>query len=280
MKYELRHLSFGETLGQAFNLYFANFIPLFMISLISSLPAIIFLHTSGMGVKGLYVTPSPLTLIIFSFLFIVVNILCTALMIEFISKKYLKQPQDIGQYIRNVLPFIFPIIGLSILAVLIVGGPVLLIALIGGSNKDFFVLLTFLYIVPGTYLVLGLILSPQVLIVERKKVIESIQRSFFLTRGSKLVIFGFLMVIGMLNLVLTRWVVPEIITRFIIRMNMAYQTKLTVAYTIAHLTDILLNPITACLIILIYFNLRIEKEGFDLEHLVDQFGSPVPGESK
>ena len=62
----------------------------------------------------------------------------------------------------------------------------------------------------------------------------------------------------------------------IIRIDAAVQTKIILIYVIAHLTDILITPIGSCVFILIYFNLKIEKEGFDLEHLVDQFGTTSP----
>jgi hypothetical protein len=84
MKYELRRLSFGETLGQAFNLYFDNFIPVFMISFVCSLPTILFMHTTGIGTDDVALNPllSRLILILLS---LSMTTLCTALTIELIS---------------------------------------------------------------------------------------------------------------------------------------------------------------------------------------------------
>jgi hypothetical protein len=248
MKYELRRLSFGETLGQAFNLYFDNFVPLFLISLVSTLPLIVF--TFIRIESGMYYSESNR----------VVNTLCTALTIELISKRYLKQHQCIGTYVRNVLPFILPIVGLSILEVIIIG-------------------LGFVaFLLPGVYLFLGLSVAVQVLIVERKRVMESISRSFVLTRGRKLEIFGyFLIVIIVLKQILIDiLLVPKVFYPLIGNMDTAFSTKLILANGVYYLVQVLFNPISACLFILIYFNLRIEKEGFDLEHLVDQFGTSSP----
>jgi hypothetical protein len=259
MKYELRKLSFGETLGQAFNLYVDNFVALFMFSLASSIPMIILTHTvilNDRGTAGLNRTLSGLLLIV---LYLVVNTLCTALTIELISKKYLKHHESIGQYIGHVLPFIFPILGLAILQAIIIG-------------------LGFLaFFVPGVYFALGLSVAGQVLIVERKTVMESISRSFFITRGKKLEIAGFWLILVAVNFVARKTL--DLVYTLIARMDAVIQTKLILAYTLAHLVDILITPIGACIFILIYFNLRIEKEGFDLEHLVDQFetGSPLTG---
>jgi hypothetical protein len=40
---------------------------------------------------------------------------------------------------------------------------------------------------------------------------------------------------------------------------------------ISILPQIITLPFSSILLILLYFNLRIEKEGFDLEHLASQF---------
>ena len=80
-------------------------------------------------------------------------------------------------------------------------------------------------------------------------------------------------------LVLINYVVRELLDVYlevIINMNAVVQTKILLYYSVAHLADILITPIGSCVFILIYFNLKIEKEGFDLEHLVDQFGTTSP----
>ncbi len=256
MKYELRRLSFGETLGQAFNLYFDNFVPLFMISLVCSLPIILFIHTTGIGPTGDMARITALNLLILVLLYLSMTTFCTALIIELISKKYLKQHHGIGQYIQNVLPFIFPIIGLTLLEGLIIG-------------------LGFLaFVIPGIYLALALSMAGQALIVERKRVGESISRSFFLTKGKKLEILGFWLILFLFNYIIRE--IMRTLFEMIGRIDAVVQTKIILIYAIAHLTDILITPIGSCVFILVYFNLKIEKEGFDLEHLVDQFGTSSP----
>jgi hypothetical protein len=256
MKYELRKLSFGETLGQAFNLYVDNFVALFVISLVSSIPMIILTHKVILNNGDTDELNRALSSLLLIVIYLVVNTLCTVLTIELISKKYLKRQEGIGQYIANVMPYVFPIIGLAILQVLIIG-------------------LGFLaFFIPGIYLALALSMAGQVLIVERKPVIESMRRSFFLTKGKKLEIIAFWLILVLVNFAARK--VMEVVYTIIARLDAVIQTKLILAYTLAHLVDILITPIGACIFILIYFNLRIEKEGFDLEHLVDQFGNGTP----
>ena len=256
MKYELRKLSFGETLGQGFNLYVDNFVALFMISLVSSIPMIIFTHTVILNDRGSKELDRALSGLLLIVIYLVVNTLCTALTIELISKKYLKRHEDIGQYIGHIVPFIFPIIGLAILQAIIIGLGMLA------------------FFIPGIYFALGLSVAGQVLIVERKPVMESIKRSFFLTRGKKLEIVGLWLILVMVNYAARKMM--DVVYTMISSLDAVIQTKLILAYTLAHLVDILIAPIGACIFILIYFNLRIEKEGFDLEHLVDQLGTGSP----
>ena len=256
MKYELRRLSFGETLGQAFNLYFDNFVPLFMISLVCSIPTILFMHSTGIGTGGNTTINPYLSGLILILLSLTMTTICTALTIELISKRYLKQHQDIARYIENVLPFILPIIGLSILEGIIIG--------LG--------LLAFL--IPGIYLALAVSVAVQVLIVEHQGVMESMRRSFFLTRGKKLEILGYWLIIILIGFVVNE--LREMTAGMINQLDAALQTKLILFYGIYYLVNILITPIGSCIFILIYFNLKIEKEGFDLEHLVDQFGTSSP----
>jgi len=256
MKYELRRLSFGETLGQAFNLYFDNFIPLFMISLVCGLPTILFMYGTGIGTGNYSMINQYLGTLILSVLSLCMTTICTALTIELISKRYLKQHHGIGQYIENVLPFILPIIGLSILEGIIVGLGILA------------------FLIPGIYLAMALSVAVQVLIVERQGVTESMKRSFFLTRGKKLEIFGYWLIILLIGLIANE--LREMTAGMIFQLDATIQTKIILSYGIYYLVNILITPIGSCIFILIYFNLKIEKEGFDLEHLVDQFGTSSP----
>lgn len=272
MKYELRYLSFFEILGQTFILYFDNFIPLIVISFVSNCPAFLFARL----VEILEVSAPSISQVLSVMLFFVqigIYVLCTALLIEFISKKYLKQHQSIGRYIRNVIPYILPVIALSIISLIAVGLPTFVFYLVLGPNPGWILQIAFL--IPLMYLVIAIMFSPQVLIVERKRLIKSIKRSFFLTKHSKLEIFGFLIIVFFLlkKLVIDKLLVEGFMLKLIRGMEATIDTKILVAQGINYLVEILFNPITACLFILVYFNLRIEQEGFDLEHLVDQFSA-------
>lgn len=249
MKYEIRKLSFIETWTEAINLYLDNFVPLFMIALISALPLIMLSQPSQAQGAEIPIETAAFSLFIWLSVLVGLSTLSAALQIEFISKKYLKRQQTPAQYIENVLLYIFPIMGLTILQSLVV-------------TLGFMAM-----VIPGVYLALALSLAVETLIIERKGVIESMKRSFFLTRGKKMEIFFFTLVLTLTSLVLEK--VLDLIFSVVDQSQMAVNIEsINVLFTQA-----LLAPFAACVFILIYFNCRIEKEGFDLEHMVEQFTS-------
>jgi hypothetical protein len=248
MKYEIRKLSFGETLNQAFKLYYDNFGPLFLLALISSIPAVLFplptvpLETAGPAEQQAFIYDTFLLGIVF----IVVNTIATALMIEYISKRYLNIEQSMSQYLKNVIPFFVPVIGLSVIEGLLVG-------------------IGFLaFFIPGVYFLLALRLSSQVLIIERKKVFESIKRSFALTQGYILEILGYLLALFMITVGVL--VIGDLFTGLFVEMQLPTQG----IRLFNHVLQVLITPVGACLFILVYFNIRIEREGFHLGLLAGQ----------
>lgn len=258
MKYELRRLSFGETLGEAFNLYFNNFAALFLISFVSSIPAFVHAQLPSLDSADSSQGAAILGSLIATVVTVVVSTLATALTIELISKKYLKQHDSFSRYLQNVRPFILPVIGLSMLTSLIIGLGFLL------------------FVIPGMYFLLGLFVATQVLIVERSGVVESIKRSFDLTKGRKIEILGLLMILAVIIFA------GAFASQFVIGMFSGADTMPESQHLLGniftHLVEVLITPFSSCVGILVYFNLRIEKEGFALEHLVEQFASHETGE--
>jgi hypothetical protein len=115
MKYEIRKLSFVETWTEAINLYLDNFVPLFLIALICAFPVIMVSQPSQAQGAEIPMETAVLDLFIWFIFLVGLSTLSAALLIEFISKKYLDRQQTPAQYIQNVLLYIFPIMGLAII---------------------------------------------------------------------------------------------------------------------------------------------------------------------
>ena len=252
MKYELKEMNQGEIFSEAFNLYFDNFLALFCISIISALPGFLYTQSvinntlSGFGTDTLARQILPMIFVTFA------NTIATALSIELLSKKYLRKPQSPGDYINNILPFIFPIILLSILQTLVVG--------IG----------FILFFIPGIIAAVALSMSSQALIIERTGAIDAMKRSWELSKGDRMQIFGFMFLMGIATIAadaLLKFIILPIFSTGNLR-----DTLLLYSFA-SHLLSALITPITVCILILIYFNLRIKKEGFGLEHMVNQFST-------
>ena len=113
--------------------------------------------------------------------------------------------------------------------------------------------------IPGVVLMLRWALSSQAIMIEGKPVLESLARSRELTKGNygRLVLLMVLMtVIGMgLHLGL-RTVIPDSVEHVAV-----------LGQLLPLLPQVLVAPVTSAALTLAYFDLRVRKEGFDLERL-------------
>ncbi len=252
MKYELKVLTLGQIIGRAFNIYTNNIIPIFIISIVLSIPVILFqlnfyvpINSSNIFVR--YFNNTGLTIISLT-----MTALTTGLIIEFISKKYLNENTTIKQYIKNTFPRIIPLIGLSLL--------VSILSAIG----------YLMLVIPGIIIILGLSLTNQVFIIEKKGIIDSIKRSWHLTKGDRGYIFGVIMILGLLSVPLLFGFIYLLLP--IITQTIKTRSLLSlISVVTTNIVSAIIRPFAACGIILIYFNLRIKKEGFELEHLAKHF---------
>lgn len=249
MNYELRKYSFGETLGKGFNLYLDNFIPIVLVSILCEIPSAILLSQNNFNnvvrpeavFSASFLTSYLLNLGI-SF---IAGVILSAFIIHLVSRKFLQGASTSRDNLSvSFIPFILPVIGLSILLVLII----------------FFGFL--LVIFPGIVLTLGLCFATQVLVIEKRTVFESIKRSWDLTKGKKGELFAIL-VVSYLMAFLPLGVVVVILTFSGLDTQVLGYLNLLLSALIA--------PGISCIMVVIYFNLRIEKEGFNIEHLAQQF---------
>ncbi len=239
MKYELRNYSFGETIGKGFNLYFDNFLYVIGISLILYLPAYYLgffakpPETDDFNMKQFYVL----------LYFIITGYFLSAFITNIVSKKYLGKTLSMSDYFLASFPLLTSIFLLALLeTVLTILGFILLV-------------------VPGLILAVGYSVSMNILVVERLSAVESLKRSWRLTQGKRWRIFGLIILYGVTNFLLTYSIVTMLAGDYY-----PYVYDIT-----GYILSALLGPIGPCIFVVVYFNLRVEKEGFNVEHLADQF---------
>jgi len=285
MNYELKELSFGETISKAFNIYLDNFIALALISLACNVP--------GLFVLLINTDSSTNTLMIYALIMGVISLisglLSTGISVDLVSRRYQGKEVSVAECYANIKPRLPALLGMTLMLIGLLALVMIVLALIFGvivaiffsknmatlsSNITsyaplFIVLMLFVY-VPIFLIWIRLSLASQVLIVEGAKAKAAIKRSWQLTKDQLGKIVSFYLVLGMIQLLL--YGVNSVISQGIMVMfaSSAGLSRVLVGI-FSWIVSAVAAPFTYCVMILVYFNIRIRKEGFAVEHLVDQF---------
>jgi len=272
MAYELRRLSFGEIIGKGFTLYLNNFLPLMIISLIIMLPFSVFEYfivlpfSSARMLSGYDSEYLSGILVMYAGIFSqsYLNFLAQSItggaVFLMLSTRYLNMPWKIGEYTSSFFKRFIPLVLLSILL-------------------SVMVFLGYIFLVfPGIILNLAFMVSAESCIMEKKSVFGSLRRSWELTKHKKGYLFGLVMLTSLIQggVMMIFYIPMYIIMAYFTMQQSSNPTEYL--YLIEQLqffytksVTMLLQPYSITVSLLVYFNLRMEKEGFELEHLVDQF---------
>ncbi len=242
MKYELKKLSFGEILGHSFNLYLENFPLLFIIALISAaasyLPALVVVFAAGNS-GAMTTTITTLVSVLFT---IPITAIVYALYIEILSRLYLEKPMAWNEIRTNLGRKIIPIILLTIAVSLLTG------------------LAAILLVIPGIIVWLNYSLATTVLIIEGTSISESMKRSKFLIKDNRWKMLGLVIIVSIVGQIISG--LASFLPTF---------SSLILSSFITIVFNALATPFSLFIYVLMYFNCRIEKEGFALEHLAEAF---------
>ena len=236
----LRPLSLGEVLDVSFGLYRARFVPMLLIAVVCRLLPILL---------AIYFEVRPPTLLLFlltSLLSLVLVAIAVAASTFVVSDAYLGRETTAGYALRRAMPFIWTLMGISLLSSLVTFlGAVLLI-------------------VPGLILLAGLLLSPVVAVIEGSRSSQAaMSRSWELSKGSKGKILLTILVAFLLLLV------PTIaLGGFggIIGAGAGRPVALALI-VIPLILQVFVYPFVYVVQTVLYYDLRVRKEGFDLEVL-------------
>lgn len=247
----LRPLSVGEILDVSFTLYRRHFAPLAGVALVcSGVPVLLnmFIEASGGVLQNL-----PLVLVYY-LVFAALSAIATAATVFIVSESYLGRPIDAATALRRAAPYIVKILACSMLTA-------------------FLVFVGFLvFIIPGFILVVGLVLSIPALVIEPQLGPGgALSRSWNLTRGSRWRIFGLLLVVVIL-LYIPIAAIGGIVAMFVpggsgLLFARSSATVSVIAVAVSGLVQIFIYPLFYCVLTVAYYDLRVRKEGFDLEVL-------------
>jgi hypothetical protein len=245
----LRPLTVGEILDVSFTLYRRHFAPLAGVALVcSGIPVILnmFIQASGGMLQNL-----PLVLVYY-IVFAALSSIATAATLFIVSDSYLGRTIDARAALRRAGPFIGRILICSMLTGLVI-----------------FVGFMF-FVIPGIILLAGLILAIPAVVIEGKSAGAALARSWELTRGSRWRMLGLLLVLIIL-LYIPLAAIGGIIALFVPGAGSILSTpNVTVSVTavaLSGLAQIFIYPLFYCVLTIAYYDLRVRKEGFDLEVL-------------
>jgi len=277
---DLRPLSVGEVLDRTFALY-RNYFVLFIgisaipqiLLLIVNLCQVFFLASSGLPVPGsarpTTVPPSigsPGTVgavVGLGFLVVVVTLVAILLSqgatVIAVSEIYLGRTITIGESFRRVLGEIG-----TLLAVMILNG----LAILAG-----FLLL----VVPGIYVMCRLIVSVPAALLEQLGAREAIERSWALARDNAgraflIIALYFALSFAAAGLLTFPFQMLILLQKNSPSMVLVYMGLAQVG---AFIANVLVTPVMTIASSILYYDLRVRKEAFDLQLMLTPLGGPL-----
>lgn len=266
---DIRPMSLGEVLDRTFSLYKNNFM---LLSGIVAVPMLVqFVYAMGLewfqrlAVAGSGRGAPSVGVIITGAIGVIVAALIMGVLVSAaqagtivaVSEIYLGRTITVKEAYRPVRKRIFRFLGL-----------ILVTGLMCGAG------LIFLFI-PGIYLYCKTALVTPVMMLEDESVGGSISRSFDLTKDYVMQIFLILLLVFVI-----KWVVGMILVVPVTIAVAAMHLK-TVPIWMAvlqhlgeFLSEVVITPIGTISISLMYYNLRVRKEAFDLQHLMGSLDVP------
>lgn len=244
----LRPLSTGEVLDVAFSLYRRHFPVLALIAIVSQSIGLVFsiYVTAGGGVLAM-----PVLFVVSMVLSTVCSAIGLGASTKVVAESYLGRTTTAAEALRWVLPSTGRLVAVTMMASLL--------AMLG------FILL----IVPGLILACGMAVSASALVVEGLGSSAALTRSWELTKGHRWRVFGVLAVAFVVISIVSA-ATGFITALFGFAVTADSITPLIVSTAVLAVLSMLTYPYIYCAVTVLYYDLRVRKEGFDLEVLESQ----------
>lgn len=260
---DLRPLSLGEVLDRTFSLYRQHFLLFVALAGIPRLPVTL-LSLVQLWLPTVASISSILTMVVFYIALFIAAIagylLAQGGTVLAVSELYLGRPAEVTVTLRRVVDEMFSLLGVVILSGLAIGAA------------------TIFLIIPGIYVACRLLVCVPVAVIEKKGPGDSLSRSFDLTKGFAgrafvVMLFYFAVAIGLSALV----VLP---ITFVIAVNVnnpeIVRSWASVQTVLSAMAETLLTPIVLIATSIFYYDLRVRKEAFDLQVMMDPEGANIP----
>ena len=285
-------MQLGEILDGSFNIYRRHFglfmrLSLIIVWLPTALAVYLSVRFAGTPLAFLNVLEQhPLGSFGLGLVFLIIwvssSLLLKAGTIRVISDSYLGQEPELGSALRFGVAKIVPLL----LVALSKGLLIALIAVFGALGMGLVTVVGRLMgpAIGGLLVVVGVVgvcwlviwvacgygtTTPIVVLEELSSSFDAFGRSWELTRGARGKVFGTMAVAWVIGYFLPQMVISGISSFLSAEGNPALQTFFVV---LASLIGIVLAPILPCALTLLYYDLRVRREAFDLQILSEQLG--------
>jgi hypothetical protein len=250
---KFQSMSFGSIMDGSFRIFSQNFVELVKVALICNLPVLLiqlsanFLATSALD---------PAIVFVLGLAAFLVSVLSASLlagaMTKLVSNLYLNREATAMDSIKGTLSKLGSIISAQF-------------------QVGLWVMLGFiLLIVPGIIWMFSLLLVIPAVILEGKSGTESLARSKELTKYNRGRVVGVVFAMGFLMLLVT--IAVGAVWGMVMGAT-GMDLNGIVAVTGQSLIGYILQPLSSIALVLVYYDLRITHEGFDLEMLSSELGS-------
>ncbi|HEV8511418.1 MAG TPA: hypothetical protein VGQ48_13285 [Gemmatimonadales bacterium] len=285
-------MQLGEILDGSFNIYRRHFglfmrLSLVLVWLPTALAVYLQVRFSGSPFEVLSLLEQhPVASILLGLLAVIIwttaGLLLKAGTIRIISDSYLGQEPDLGASLRFGVAKIIPLLlvalskGLLLILIYVFGAIGIGLAVVVGrlAGPGIAGLLGFAGFVGVAWFVIWVacgygVTTPTVVLEELPSSFDAFGRSWELTRAARGKVFGTVSVAWLMSQFLPQMVVGGISGALGAAGNVSLQPVFVV---LASLMGIVLAPILPCALTLLYYDLRVRREAFDLQVLSDQLG--------
>jgi hypothetical protein len=269
---QLRPMTTADIIDTAIRLYRHNFVLFLGISAVVQLPALLAQVVSAGAISRAAVSGDELDMVQFAGIFSGVGVMGLAAIVLYplgqaamtlaVSERYLGRATSVRAAYAAAVPYWGRVLWTSILCWL---------AIYGGMFACF---------IPGLWLGIRLLLAPSVTVVlEGRWGSDGLSRSWRLTERFFWSILGTMSVLMLMVLVATYGLLTPVTLLLAGRMASdpaAMVTYQIITQSIASTMQIILGPLWMLGMVLVYYDLRIRKEGFDLLMMAQALGVPAP----
>ena len=237
----------GQLIDATFKAYSKAIIPFFAIALIPQIPSLLSLAVGG-PVDDASQPDFSLTETILTLASLLIGIVAGAASIFCLGQVLAGRNVDVMDCYGRALSVLLPLLAATIIVSLALIGSVILMLILIGVPLFFYVLVIWFFAV-------------QAIVVENKSTLDALKRSQELVKGNWWRVFGIGVVFVLLGIAL---LIPAIIVSVIVGFANTVLSNVVLGVAVALVTPVLYIGST-----LLYIDLRVRKEGYGLQGLVD-----------